>query len=123
MNAQHFEAVVFWHSEEALDSVFILTGIVNCLHSSWSGAVLWIRDQCWQHRGVVAVAEQCLHSTKVLSASYPAPPASGLGLRKKLGGDAPGTTAPPYDAMLGEGGSRCLKQRQHGAINSASCPS
>lgn len=52
----------------------------------------------------MAVAEQCLHSTKVCSASYPAPPASRLGLCKRLGENAAGTAAPPYDAVLSNKG-------------------
>ena len=34
-----------------------------------------------------AIAEQCSHSVQVFSASHAAPPASGLGVHKNLGGD------------------------------------
>ena len=36
-------------------------------------------------QGCLSLAEQCLHSTQVFSASHAAPSASRLGVHKKLG--------------------------------------
>ena len=38
--------------------------------------------------GVLVAAEQGLHRVKAFSAPHPTPPASRLGVHKKLGGDA-----------------------------------
>jgi len=55
------------------------------------------------------LAEQCLHRVKVFSAPHTTgPPASRLGMNKKLGGDTAGTADPsgpkgcpiPCDVML-----------------------
>ncbi|KAK4810900.1 hypothetical protein QYF61_013308 [Mycteria americana] len=40
------------------------------------------------------IAEQCLHSVKAFSAPHTAPPASRLGVHKKLGGDTAGRADP-----------------------------
>jgi len=55
-----------------------------------------------------SAAEQCLYRVKAFSASHITPPASGLGVHKKLGVDTAGTANPnwpkgysiPYDVML-----------------------
>jgi len=59
-------------------------------------------------REVLITNEQCLHRAKVFSASHSTPPASGLGVHEKVGGDAAGTADPNwpkwysmlYDIML-----------------------
>ena len=45
-------------------------------------------------QGCLVIAEQCLHRVKAFSASHPTPPASRLGVHKKLGGDTAGTADP-----------------------------
>ena len=43
---------------------------------------------------VFVTAEQRLHRVKAFAASHPTPPASRLGVHKKLGGDTAGTADP-----------------------------
>ena len=45
-------------------------------------------------QGGLVTAEQCLHRVKAFSASHTTPPASRLGVHKKLGGDTVGTADP-----------------------------
>jgi len=50
--------------------------------------MFWICDQSSiDNTNVLVTAEQCLENGKAFSASRPTPPASRLGVHKKLGGD------------------------------------
>lgn len=83
--------------------------------------MLWICDEN-RHTDALFIAEQCLHSVKVFSASPTALPVSGLGVHKRLRGETAGRDDPswpkryskPYGAMLssetghGGGGSELL---------------
>ena len=71
---------------------------VNFLHSGLYGAMFWIcgQNSIGNNTHVLAIAEQCLHSVKGFSAPHPAPPASRLGVHKKLGGDTAGTADPKW---------------------------
>jgi len=65
---------------------------VNFLHSSWYGATFWIcADHSVDDTGMFSLL---LSRIKASSASRPTPPASRLGLHKKMGGDAAKTADP-----------------------------
>ena len=82
---------------------------VNGLHSSWSGALLWIcAENSVGNTGMFWLLLSSAHTVRAFSAPQTTPPVCGLGVHKKLGGDTAQTAEPswpkwcstPYTLML-----------------------
>jgi len=63
-------------------------GRVNFLHSSWSGALLWVcAANSVGNTGMFLLLLSSAHRVRAFSAPHTAPSVRGQGVHKKLGGD------------------------------------